>query len=278
MSVETRSGGAMNTGMTDHRFVFIGGMPRSGTSAVYQLVGSHPDTSRLTNTGVPEDEGQYLQSVYPKGIELGGPARFGLDVRGRLTEKSPLVAGAGAALFRAWAPYWDLSKPVLCEKTPHNITRSRFLQAAFPDSSFIFVSRHPIAYALAIRKWENNHRIPLSVSVRNWLACYRAMREDLPHLKRALVVRYDDMAAEPVSWTRKIEDFLGIGPGMDTGVFRGGHNDRYFKSWSTRAYRNGTDEARNAVKRLLSEVEARYLERRYERAINAFGYSFNELQ
>ena len=253
-------------------------MPRSGTSAVYQLAGSHPRISRLTNTGVPEDEGQYLQSLYPTGAELGGPARFGLDARGRLTEKSPLLDGAGEALFRSWAPYWDLSKPVLCEKTPHNITRSRFLQAAFPNSNFIFVSRHPIAYALAIRKWEDNYRIPLSVAIRNWLACYRAMTDDLPHLRRSLIVRYDDMAADPVSWTRKIESFLDVEPGMDTGLFRAGHNDRYFHSWTARAYRDGSDRARNAVKRLISEVEARYLERRYERDINAFGYSFHEFR
>ena len=264
--------------ISDHRFVFIGGMPRSGTSAVYQLVGSHPAISRLTNTDAPEDEGQYLQSVYPKGIELGGPARFGLDPRGRLTEQSPLVAGAGEALFRAWAPYWDLSKPVLCEKTPHNITRSRFLQAAFADSSFIFVSRHPIAYALAIRKWENNRRIPLAVSISNWLACYRAMNEDLPHLKRSLVVRYDDLAADPVSWTHRIEKFLDVGPGMDTGVFRAGHNDRYARSWSARTYRDGSDRMRNAIKRLVSGVEAQYIASRYEREINVFGYSFHEIR
>ncbi len=264
--------------ISEHRFLFIGGMPRSGTSAVYQLVGSHPQISKLTNTGQPEDEGQYLQSGYPKGRELGGPARFGLDPRARMTENSPLVERARTELFDAWAPYWDLSRPMLCEKTPHNITRSRFLQAAFPNSSFVFVSRHPIAYALAIRKWENNYRIPLSLSVRNWIACYRAMMEDLPHLNRALVLRYDDMAKEPVLWSRKIEEFLAVEPGMHTGVFRAGHNDRYFKSWLSREYRKGPNGLRNKVKRLYSEAEALYIERRYERDINAFGYSFNEVQ
>ncbi len=263
---------------SEHRFLFIGGMPRSGTSAVYQLVGSHPKISKLANTGVPEDEGQYLQSIYPQGRELGGPARFGLDPRARMTENSPLVERARDNLFHSWGPYWDLTKPILCEKTPHNITRSRFLQAAFPDSSFIFVSRHPIAYALAIRKWENNYRIPLSVSVRNWIACYRAMTDDLPHLKRALVVRYDDMAHDPAVWCRKIEEFLGVDPGMDTGVFRSGHNDRYFKSWVTREYRKGPNSLPNKAKKLWSEAEALYIERRYERDINAFGYSFNEFQ
>lgn len=262
--------------IAEHRFVFIGGMPRSGTSAIYQLLGSHPQISRLTNTGVPEDEGQYLQTVYPRGRDLGGPGRFGLDPRSRMTENSPLVEKARTDLFRAWAPYWDMSKPILCEKTPHNITRSRFLQAVFPNSRFIFVSRHPIAYALAIRKWENNYRSALAPTVRNWLACYRAMTEDLPHLKHALVLRYDDMAREPTAWCRKLEEFLEVEPGLDAGVFRAGYNDRYFKSWTSREYRKGPNSLRNRMKRLLSEAEAIYIERRYERDINAFGYSFNE--
>jgi hypothetical protein len=263
--------------VSEHSFIFIGGMPRSGTSAVYQLVGSHPQISRLTGTGAPEDEGQYLQSVYPKGTELGGPARFGLDPRCRLTETSPLVERAKAELFQSWAPYWDLSKPILCEKTPHNITRSRFLQAVFPNSSFIFVSRHPITYALAIRKWENIYRVPLSIVIRNWIACYRAMTEDLPHLSRSLLIRYDDMARDPDTWSHKIEDFLQVEPGMATGVFRSGHNDRYFKNWASREYRNRSDDLPKAARKLINEAEALYVEWRYERDINAFGYSFNEL-
>lgn len=264
--------------MDDHRFVFIGGMPRSGTSAVYQLVGTHPRISRLTNTNVGEDEGQFLQSVYPKEEALGGPARFGLHPQAHLTESSPRAAGAAASLFAAWSPYWDLSRPVLCEKSPANTLRSRFLQAAFPASSFIFVSRHPVAYALAIRKWRyEDFKAPLSLLIRNWLACQRTLAEDVPHLDRSLVLRYDDLAREAPLWTRKIEEFLALEPGMDPGIFKGGFNSRYYESWSKRQYRDGPQLLRNRLKRLWCEAEVTYVERRYEKEINAFGYSFREL-
>ena len=260
--------------MDDHRYVFIGGMPRSGTSAVYRLLGSHQEISLLTNTRVIEDEGQWLQNVYPTGPELGAPGRLGLNPLAHLTESSPSLATARERLFGAWAPYWDISKPVLCEKSPPNIVRARFLQAAFPASSFIFVSRHPLAYSLAIRKWD--WHVSVLTTIRNWLACYRTLNEDLRFLHRAIVVRYDDLTRDPAAWTKKLEDFLEVGPGMDSTILRPGHNDRYYRSWSARDYRDGREPLRNKAKHLLSLAEAEYVEWRYEREINAYGYSFRE--
>lgn len=258
-----------------HRFVFVGGLPRSGTSATYQVIGSHPAVSRLCNTGYQEDEGQGRQSVYLTEDQMGGPGRFGLHPAAHMTETSPQLAGAGQKLFESWSRYWDLSKPVLCEKSPGNLVRSRFLQAAFPDSSFVFVVRHPAAYALAVLKWD--HRAPLSIMIRNWLACQRRLMDDLPHLKRAIVIRYRDLTADAEGSTRKMEAFLDLEPGMDSSLIKRGMNTRYFQSWKAGDYRTGPHPARNAVKRLWTAAETRYIERRYERAINDFGFSFSEL-
>lgn len=261
---------------SQHSFVFIGGMPRSGTSPLYKVMDTHPKISRLTNTNAPEDEGQFVQDIYPTDLELGGPCHFGLHPNAHLTEDSPLLKGARERLFRSWSPYWDLSKPVLCEKSPTNTLRSRFLQAAFPEASFIFVSRHPVAYALAVRRWNMNHRLPLAPIIRNWIACYRYLAEDMPLLKKCLVIRYDDFAANPVAGARKIEDFLGLEPGIDTSTIRDGLNNRYFPIWRDRTYRNGTSAVRNMIKRIWTEAETRYIEKRYENEINQFGYSFHE--
>ena len=38
-----------------------------------------------------------------------------------------------------------MSEPVLVEKSPPNLVRTRFLQALFPDARQIVVTRHPIA-------------------------------------------------------------------------------------------------------------------------------------
>lgn len=260
------------------RFVFIGGLHRSGTSALCTLIGTHPQASRLERTGQIEDEGQFLQTVYPTDDELGGAERFALHPAAHLTETSPLVAGAGAKLFNSWAPYWDLSKPLLCEKTPANMIRSRFLQAAFPNSSFLFLSRHPVACALAIRKWEYElYRVPISVMIQNWIACHRYMKQDLPYLQRALVMRYEEVTADPERHLTRIESFLGLERGLDRNGLKQGLNSAYFRTWATRSFRKGPQRFRNVLKRVWCEAEARLIEQRYEREINEFGYSFDDI-
>ena len=52
----------------------------------------HPEISGFKNTGVPEDEGQHLQSVYQPAMVLGGPGLFGFKPASNLNETSPLVS------------------------------------------------------------------------------------------------------------------------------------------------------------------------------------------
>ena len=55
----------------------------------------------LRGTGVVEDEGRYLQDVYPTEGESGGPGRFGFDPRVHLTETSALLTPENMAKLRA---------------------------------------------------------------------------------------------------------------------------------------------------------------------------------
>ena len=62
--------------MPDHTYVFVGGLHRSGTSLLARSLEAHPSVSGFRGTGVPEDEGRRMQSVYPAGNRLGGAGRF----------------------------------------------------------------------------------------------------------------------------------------------------------------------------------------------------------
>src|SRR5918992_4047803 len=105
-----------------HRFVFIGGLHRSGTFPLFRCLREHPLLSGFNDTGASEEEGQHLQSVYAPAIAYGGPGRFGFHPGAHLTEASDLVtADNKLRLFEEWKAYWDLSKPVLLEKSPPNL-------------------------------------------------------------------------------------------------------------------------------------------------------------
>jgi hypothetical protein len=114
------------------------------------LLAEHPLTSGFASTGVPADEGQHLQSVYPTAKVYGGPGKFGFAAEAHLTEASALVSRESAErLFAEWAPHWDAERPILVEKSPPNLIRFRFLQALLAAAAFVAVLRHPLAVAYA---------------------------------------------------------------------------------------------------------------------------------
>ncbi|WP_121971331.1 sulfotransferase [Leptolyngbya sp. BC1307] len=156
----------------NHQFVFVCGLHRSGTSLLFKCIGEHPDISRFKDTGVPEDEGQHLQSVFKPASTYGGWGKFGFNKNAYLTEASSLVCDRNKArLFSEWQKFWDLEKTLLLEKSPPNLIRMRFLQAMFPNSYFIVLKRHPIAVSYATQKVNKKSIYSL---IEHWLVCYEA--------------------------------------------------------------------------------------------------------
>ena len=139
----------------DHTHVFIGGLHRSGTTLLTRCLAQHPQVSGFADTGAIEDEGQHLQTVYHPANRHGGPGRFGFHDAAFLDESSPLVSEANRRkLLEEWSPHWDMSKPVLVEKSPPNLIRTRFLQGLFPGSYHVVMMResgdHPVILREAV--------------------------------------------------------------------------------------------------------------------------------
>ncbi len=238
--------------------VFIGGLHRSGTTPLARWLSAHPDISGLTETGVYEDEGQHLQSVYPIAAAHGGPGRFALDPAARLTAESPLVTtDAAQRLLAAWMPFWDASKPVLLEKSPPNLIRMPFLRALFPTARFIIVVRHPVAVSVATRKWT---RTSMDALVRNWLAGHGHLVDDSRAVGDVAVVRYEDLMAAPEDELDRLFAFLGLPAHCTAWPARAGLNDAYFSQF--------TNPRSPWAKRANARVA-----RRYESQVARFGYS-----
>jgi hypothetical protein len=244
-----------------HRFVFIGGLPRSGTTLLAAEIARSPGVANLEGIGPVADEGQYVQDVYATQQQSGGIDRFGYAPEMHLTEESPLASAASRlSLWEAWAPYWDTSAPILVEKTPSNLLKMRFLQAVFPGSSFVVVVRHPIAEAMALRGrgWS---RRPVGQLVDHWVHAHEVMVADLPFVERVVVVRYEDLVTRPAGVLGALQTFLDLDRVATGEEPRRDLNDRYLDDWRSGGLRN-----RLANRRTVS---------RYGSAIGRYGYSFS---
>ena len=116
--------------MIDKKFIFLGGLHRSGTSLLHEIIRNHPSVTGISNTDVFEDEGQHLQSVFFPGIAFGGPGKFAFNKKAYMNENNGLVSNANSErIFSDWSQYLDLSAEYIIEKSPPNLIRTRFLQA-----------------------------------------------------------------------------------------------------------------------------------------------------
>lgn len=247
------------------RLAFIGGLHRSGTTALGRVLSAHPDVSGFTGTEAEEDEGQHLQSIYPPASTYGGPGRFARASKahlGPLSEHEALVAQAG--LWQAWQPHWDTGASVLVEKSPPNLIMGRYLQSAFPGSAMIVIIRHPIVVALSTKKWTRFESLPQLVE--HWFLAHRVLIEDAAHLHRLHVLRYEDLMASPERELAKIQSFLGLERPIDPGLLDASRSNRYVQAWAEMAEGGALDRRRRAR-----------IEERWAAPMAEFGYAADDL-
>jgi hypothetical protein len=283
--VATIEGGPQAKQLDERKYVFVCGMARSGTSLLGRNIARFEDCTGFKNTGVPEDEGQFLQDVYLTASSYGGSSRVGFDPRAHRTESSSLFTEENVArLKESWNPYWEPDKSICIEKTPENLLMTRFLQAAFPNSYFVVIRRHPVPVSIAGQRWKIN-MTSLDSLFRHWLRCYDLFEADRKHLRRVYELRYEDYVENQEKYHQEIAAFIG------TRVPEPPQEDsfRYVTQWRNptglRVPEKGMEKTSTIHNqkyldrwyRLLEESPFRsyyrHLVRKYEGEFNRYGYS-----
>jgi hypothetical protein len=263
-----------------NRHIFVCGLHRSGTSLITRSLAEHPEVTGFADTGVIEDEGQFLQSVMPLEIAYGGVGRFGFDSRAHLTEDSSLnTPGNARTLLSEWNRYWDDTKRVRIEKTPSNLLRMRFLDDLVQPSHFIIVTRHPVAACLATLKWTEGNLFSL---LSHWVHCYRIARSDALRLRSVIWTSYEAFIADPEGERNRLLAFAGLGPctGLSSAVRN--ENGKYFAQWRQMYFGDGDRAIAQLLpehpRSLLTRIGDRLARDRHEKSLPLYRRKANRRQ
>ncbi len=202
---------------------FIFGCPRSGTSLLRKMLGTHP------NLAVPGESHLY-DNIYPIVERYGDlshsptrtrlvtqilrtdhirkwtPAPSASETLGAITRHD--FHGIVEGLLRAWTS--ARGKARWGEKTPQHTLCWRRILTGFPGVQVIHLVRDGRDVMLSYRSavFGPKHVYPLAVRWQRYLAAAEEAHAFLGE-KAFLQVRYEDLVAAPETELRRICDFLG---------------------------------------------------------------------
>ena len=197
---------------TRPRPVFIVGFPRSGTSLLEQILGSHPAVAPAGElTWMHDLAGEPGQAII--GSDMPYPDLL-------LDPDAPLDQGKLAAMRDYYLDnirelgIADADTRWVTDKMPHNAIYLGLIALLFPESPIIHISRHPFNSCLSayFANFKSSHRY--TSSLEGTAKHYRQVMEMLDHYRttlqpRYLEIHYEDLVDNQEAVTRQVLEFIG---------------------------------------------------------------------
>ena len=193
-------------GPLPRRVVFICGLHRSGTSLLEHHLSARYQVARL-RARVPENEGQFLQDVFPLEQPYGGPGHFAFYPQmswGPVGDPEEAHA-IRARILTTWAPWIDGGSEILVEKSPPNLTRIPYLRSVFPGARFVVWTRDPRAVSLSTKRWTAS---ALPLLMMHWNAAYMRAVECLE--EDCILASYESFCDAPERALKRIAEFCEL--------------------------------------------------------------------
>lgn len=205
---------------------------------VYDGLGGAQYCSQHEDTGWGQDEGQHLQSVYPRFRErtpkmcAAAPDRVEADAKFEKRKLGSVYycpgfsnsiaqdAGTKEKLYRQWAKYWDMSKPYLLQKTP--TLDVLFLESMKLDPTVhVMVMGHPLVGHSIVHRPDAGALLAMTVWLDIWANVLGQLADGQVELYavvnfETLILHHEQVSLE---LSTAIKEGCGL-PQQDTG----GHN------------------------------------------------------
>lgn len=188
--------------------IFIGGVPRSGTTLMRAMLDAHPEVRCGEET-----------RVVPRLLQMRSHWKKSQKESMRLEEAGltdEVLASAISSFILEVVARHGEPAPRLCNKDPFTLKSGNYLKELFPNSKFLFMVRDGRAtvHSIISRKVTitgfdlKSYRQCLQ----KWNAAISAMNEECKSLgpKHCLPVIYEQLVLHPEQWMRKILNFLEV--------------------------------------------------------------------
>jgi tetratricopeptide (TPR) repeat protein len=184
------------TGSSSVKPVFVVGMPRSGTSLAEQIIASHPAAH-----GAGELDFWAAQTAKDTGTQgiLGGPARLKVA-----EEYLHILDGFSGTASR------------VVDKAPVNSDFLGLIYSVFPNARVIYMRRDPIDTCLSCYFQQFLMGINFTFDLSDLVHYYREHQRLMAHWRAVLPpgfildVPYEELVADPETWSRKMLEFIGL--------------------------------------------------------------------
>ncbi|GMG85920.1 hypothetical protein MNKW57_02410 [Biformimicrobium ophioploci] len=202
---ETMEAGGSAQGRTQDSPIFILGLPRSGSTLVERIIGSHSQVQAL---------GELPQ--WPLAVKrlarVRAPGLFRPDI---VTGAAALAPQQFAERYRAEIGFLRDGSPFFSDKLPDNFLYLPLLAKAFPDARMVHVHRNPMDSCFAMFKQLFADAHPYSYSqqeLADYYAGYRQLMDQWRSLlgDRLVEVDYDALVQQQETQTRQLLERLGL--------------------------------------------------------------------
>jgi hypothetical protein len=197
------------------RKVFLVGCPRSGTTWLQIILGSHPEIATVRETHLFH---WYVAGLHAhwRGEESSG-SKDGLQVLLSQADFDQACRQFADVVFDRIAA-WNPDARILLEKTPDHLRSWRLIRRLYPEARFLHIVRDPRAVTASLlaygrEPWGQGAPQDATAAAMLWRTNVGMGRDLPPHLgSDYFEVRYEDLAGAPDAVLARICAWLELAP------------------------------------------------------------------
>lgn len=173
----------------ENKYLFILSPPFCGSTLLHKLISTSPSVS--TNNSHGTREGQTL------------PTTRGIMFTAKRWDDS--VDFNWNYIRKEWLKYWDVTKPVLLEKSPASIIRASSINKEFSNAHFIILYRNPYAHCESLIRL--NGTSPKKAA-KFALKCLNYQKDNLTLSIHSIAISYEQFTEGPHIFLNQLHRFI----------------------------------------------------------------------